>query len=179
MRTSSSVNASSNKRMNGPIAHDALLSFALPSSSALRPSMSRRLTSLPSVAPSDAARAIAREHDFRFGIVPVRVARTPIQSPQPTDDSTGDLVKIFRIGADRDFEILRPQAIGDQCLLQARRSGRARLDRADVGADPLAELHRELLRLGGIAARALFDHAFDGRHGKRDAAGLDALQIER
>src|SRR3546814_17688331 len=38
--------------MNGPSAAEALLSFALPSSNAERPSKSRRLTSLPSVAPT-------------------------------------------------------------------------------------------------------------------------------
>ena len=34
------------------MAADALLSFALPNSRALRPSISRKLTSLPNVAPS-------------------------------------------------------------------------------------------------------------------------------
>jgi len=51
-RTSSSVKLESKKRRNGPIAQLALLSLALDSSSAERPSMSRRLTSLPSVAPT-------------------------------------------------------------------------------------------------------------------------------
>src|ERR1700722_18011353 len=58
-RISSSVNRASKNRRNGPIAQDALLSFALPSNSADRPSTSRRFTSLPSVAatmrPEDAA----------------------------------------------------------------------------------------------------------------------------
>jgi hypothetical protein len=44
--------------MKGPIAHDALLSLALPSKSALRPSKSRRLTSLPSVAPTVSPRLL-------------------------------------------------------------------------------------------------------------------------
>src|SRR3546814_20919711 len=49
-RTSSMVKSLSNSRTSGPSEQEALLSFALPSSSAERPSKSRRLTSLPSVA---------------------------------------------------------------------------------------------------------------------------------
>jgi hypothetical protein len=66
-RTSSMPKPSSNSRMNGPIAHEALLSLALPSSSALRPSKSRRLTSLPSEAPTCAA-AVDRQHDLGLGL---------------------------------------------------------------------------------------------------------------
>src|SRR3954453_10674528 len=51
-RTSSSEKLESNNRMNGPRDVDALLSFAFDSSRALRPSKSRRFTSLPSVAPT-------------------------------------------------------------------------------------------------------------------------------
>ena len=50
--TSRIENVASKSRMNGPTAADALLSFALPSRSADRPSTSRRLTSLPSAAPT-------------------------------------------------------------------------------------------------------------------------------
>jgi len=51
-RTSSRENVSSKKRTNGPIEQEALLSFALERRSAERPSKSRRLTSLPRVAPT-------------------------------------------------------------------------------------------------------------------------------
>src|SRR5690606_41581188 len=49
---SASVNSSSSRRIKGPIAHEALLSLALLKSNADRPSKSRKLTSLPSVAPT-------------------------------------------------------------------------------------------------------------------------------
>src|SRR3546814_7290485 len=50
-RRSSSPKPSSNRRRKGPSEQEALKSFARPSSNALRPSKSRRLTSLPSMAP--------------------------------------------------------------------------------------------------------------------------------
>ena len=74
---------------------------------ALRPSRSRRFTSLPSVAPR-IVRRDRSEHDFRFRVVPRRIRRTPIQSPHPTDDSVGALVK-SRHRDQSPPQVLRPR----------------------------------------------------------------------
>src|SRR4051812_40117166 len=89
---------SSNIRMNGPIAQEALLSLALLSSKALRPSKSRRLTSLPSDPPS--ARPVLSQTipTSGSGLFQSESDRTPTSSPQPTDDRTGALVKISASG---------------------------------------------------------------------------------
>src|SRR5688572_33082707 len=85
-------------RMNGPIAQDALLSLALPSSRALRPSMSRRLTSLPSVAPRIRPALSTASTISGSGLFQAESERTPIQSPQPTEERVGDLVNISASG---------------------------------------------------------------------------------
>ena len=90
--------AASNSRMNGPIAQDALLSFALPSSSALRPSMSRRLTSLPSVAPRTSPREFTASTTSGSGLFHDEARSTPISAPNPTEDSTGALVNTSASG---------------------------------------------------------------------------------
>ena len=96
--TSSSQKVASNRRTNGPMAQEALLSLALESSSALRPSKSRRLTSLPSAAPTDLAARRTCQHDLRLGIVPLDLGCSPIGAPQPTADIGWALVKISASG---------------------------------------------------------------------------------
>src|SRR5438105_2837844 len=81
---SSSVKPSSNRRTNGPIAQDALLSLALLSRSALRPSKSRKLTSLPSVAPRISPRQFTTSTTSGSGLFQLESERTPICAPQPT-----------------------------------------------------------------------------------------------
>ena len=84
--------------MNGPIAHEALLSFALPSSSALRPSKSRRLTSLPSVAPTVSPRLFTVSTISGSGLFHSDFGWMPIAAPVPTADIGCDLVKISASG---------------------------------------------------------------------------------
>ena len=116
---------SSNRRMNGPIAHDALLSLALPSSSALRPSKSRRLTSLPSVAPTVSPRLLTASTISGSGL---------FHSDFGMDADVGagaDRRHRLRLGedlgvrTDADLEVLRPRALRDQRVLEPRRLGRA------------------------------------------------------
>src|SRR6058998_1628853 len=84
--------------MKGPIAHDALLSLALPSSSALRPSKSRRFTSLPSAAPTVSPRLFTASTISGSGLFHCDFGCRPTSAPQPTADSTGALVKISASG---------------------------------------------------------------------------------
>src|SRR5690606_10500008 len=95
---SENVNCSSNKRRNGPMAHEALLSLASVSSSALRPSKSRRLTSLPRVAATGTPREFTATTSSGSGLFQVDRSSTPISAPVPTADNTGALVKISGSG---------------------------------------------------------------------------------
>ena len=153
------------------------MSLALPRSRALRPSMSRRLTSLPSVAPTvlpadDTASTISGS-----GLFQVEAARMPISAPVPTDDIGWPLVKISASGPmptsrycdqtprsiSRSFS---RAALSDPGLI----SDRSVADRVDHGlADGFG--------LAGIAARLLLDHALQQAGDEGDAAGLDRLQV--
>ncbi len=80
-RTVSSVNLPSKKRMKGPMAVEALLSLALDSSSADRPSTSRRLTSLPSVAPTMAPFAFTTSTTSGSGLFQLDMGCSPASMP--------------------------------------------------------------------------------------------------
>jgi hypothetical protein len=82
------------------------------------------------------------------------------------------------VGADGDLEILRPQTVLDQGLLQALGALRARIDAAQVAAHALGQLLADLQGGGGVAPGALLDHPLQGRDGEGDAGGLQALQID-
>ena len=81
---SSSPKFSSKSRMNGPIAQLALLSLARPSSSADRPSKSRRLTSLPSVAPCTLPSEAMTRTTSGSGLFHAESGCTPMSAPVPT-----------------------------------------------------------------------------------------------
>src|SRR6185436_15511513 len=84
--------------MNGPIAQLPLLSLALPSSNALRPSKSRRLTSLPSAAPTTLPARLIASTASGSGLFQEESARTPISAPTPTADIGCDLLKTSASG---------------------------------------------------------------------------------
>ena len=96
--TSSSVKLESNSRSSGPMAQEALLSLALDSSSAERPSKSRRLTSLPSAAPTILPLPDTTSTTSGSGLFQVDFGCRPASMPVPTDDSTGALVKTSASG---------------------------------------------------------------------------------
>ena len=95
---SSSVNRASKKRRNGPIAQDALLSFALPSSSAERPSTSRRFTSLPKVAATMRPVEDAASTTSGSGLFHDEFGWIPASMPVPTAAIGCALVKISASG---------------------------------------------------------------------------------
>jgi hypothetical protein len=88
-RTWSRPKPASNRRMKGPIAQEALLSLALPSSSALRPSMSRRLTSLPRLAPTMSPRLLTASTSSGSGLFQAESARMPMSAPGPPRPAPG------------------------------------------------------------------------------------------
>jgi len=75
-----------------------LLSLALESSSALRPSKSRRLTSLPRVAPTMSPREETASTTSGSGLFHSDFGCSPIIAPQPTADIGWALVKISASG---------------------------------------------------------------------------------
>ena len=85
---------SSNRRMKGPIAAEALLSLALPSNKALRPSKSRRLTSLPSAQPLVSPRLLTASTISGSGLFQTLLGCRPISAPTPTALMGWDLVNI-------------------------------------------------------------------------------------
>ena len=97
--------------MNGPIAQEALLSLALPSSSALRPSKSRRLTSLPSVAPTVSPRLFTASTISGSGIVPFRLRMDADLGAQPDRRHRLRLGEDLGVGPDAHLEVLRPGAL--------------------------------------------------------------------
>ena len=179
LRTSSMPKFRSNRRMNGPIAALALLSLALPRSSAERPSTSRRLTSLPSVAPTMLPGARHDEHDLRLGIVPRR-HRVEAGLRQVADRRHGlRLGEHLGVGADADLQILRPHAPPDQKLLQRHGLLRARLQPAQVVADRALDLGADRVGALGAAARLLLDDPLQHGDDEGDAGRLHRLQVDR
>ena len=169
----------SKKRRNGPIAQDALLSFALPSSSAERPSTSRRFTSLPSVAatmrPADDAASTTSGsglfHD-EFGWMPASI-------PVPTAAIGCALVKISASGPmpTSRYWLHAPCSIST-CFRCAASADPGLQLRQVVAHQPV---HLRADRRGGIqvAARAFLDHPLDHRYDERHAGRLDRLQVDR
>ena len=88
----------SNRRMNGPLAQEPLLSLALPSSSALRPSKSRKLTSLPRAAPTTCPAGLTASTISGSGLFQCEPGCRPTSLPVPTADNTGALVNISASG---------------------------------------------------------------------------------
>ena len=164
--------------MNGPIAQDALLSFALLSSSALRPSKSRRLTSLPSVAPRISPRLFTTSTTSGSGLFQLEFERTPISAPQPTLASGAVLVKISASGpiATSRYCDHRPSSISAS-FSRAAPSVPGTTERI-AAADPLLELVADFSRARVVAARAFLDHPLDRGDGEGHARGLDRLQVD-
>src|SRR5690606_10110103 len=122
---------------------------------------------------------VDHQHDLGLGIVPARIGAHANRCAGPNRGKYRRFREDFGVGADGDFEVLRPHAFGDQRVLERHRLGAARHDGTDAGADLLFERGANLGGARGIAAGALFDHALDGGDGERDATGLDSLEIDR
>ncbi len=86
------------RRRNGPTAQEALLSLALPRSSADRPSTSRRFTSLPSVAPRTVPSERTTSTISGSGLFHSEIGWIPTSAPQPTEAIGCALVKISASG---------------------------------------------------------------------------------
>ena len=129
-------------------------------------------------ADGDAAR-IHREHDLGFRIVPLGFAMNADVRAGADRREHRHFGEDLRIRTDAHFEILRPRAACDQCLLDAIGLGGAGNDVRQVGAEDARQRGADFLRLGRIAACLFFDHAFEQARHESDAACLDHLQVAR
>ena len=84
--------------MKGPIEQEPLLSLPRPSSSALQPSKSRRLTSLPSVAPTRRPPASTTSTTSGSGLLHCEAGWMPTRAPWPSADMGWDFVKTSASG---------------------------------------------------------------------------------
>ena len=112
--------------MNGPSAADALLSLALPSSSAERPFDVAQIDVVAERRADDPAAALGNHGDLRLGIVPGRDRVQPDIGAEPDRRHRLALGEDLRVRADADFEILRPGAARDQLGLDLHRLCRSR-----------------------------------------------------
>ena len=159
----------------------ALLSLALPSSSAERPSTSRRLTSLPSVAPTIAPLEVDDQHDLGLGIVPGRDRMNADLGAVADRRHRRRLGEDLGVRADADLEILRPQCPSamSSCL-QRHRLRRAGLQLGEVVADQRRRSRRGSPSACSGAPRACSSITRSSmRDGEGDAGGLDRLQVDR
>ena len=83
------------------------------------------------------------------------------------------------VGADADFQILRPGAGLDQRVLEPHRRGRARLESAEIIAQHAHDLVARFHRAFTAAARALFDHPLKQGFREGHAGGFDRLEVDR
>jgi hypothetical protein len=83
------------------------------------------------------------------------------------------------IGTDADFEILRPQAIGLQHVLDASGLLGARPHAAQVVPDDARDLAPHGIGARRVTACLLLDHALQHARDERHAGGLDRLQVAR
>ncbi len=178
--TSSIEKSPSNRRMNGPSDADALLSLALPSSSAERPSTSRRLTSLPSVGADDAAGA--RRYHRRSPARDCSRSRSDaarLSAPKPTEAMGWHLVKISASGPMPTSRYCDQTPRSMSLALIAGGFGRARLQLRQVMADQRGDVGADGFGLLGRAPRLFLDDALKQRGNEGDARRFHRLQIDR
>jgi hypothetical protein len=159
------------------MAQDALLSLALGSSSALRPSKSRRLTSLPRVAPAVSPRLFTASTISGSGLFQAESGWMPISAPLPTDDNTGALVKTSASGPMPTSRYCdhRPCSIST-CLICMACGEPGFTVRRFSPISPTTCL-RTSFGPRRISPRLLFDDALDQARSKGHARRFDDLQI--
>ena len=156
----------------GRSAQEALLSLAFDNSSAERPSKSRRLTSLPSVAPTILPRLDTTSTTSGSGLFQVDFGCRPASMPVPTDDIVGALVKTSASGPMPTSRYWLQAFCSISTCFSCIASGRARLELRQIVADQPHHFLADRFGRGRIAARPLLDHALQHRDGKGDAGGL-------
>src|SRR3954451_1466253 len=83
----------------------------------------------------------------------------------------------FRIGADSDFEVLRPDSLRDQDILYRRRLWGTGADIPKVVPNHRDDRLPNRFRFARVSPGLLLDDAFEQACDKRHAARLDRLEI--
>src|SRR5664280_2560745 len=169
LRTSSNEKLWSNQRTSGPTAQDALLSFAFDKRSAERPSKSRRLTSLPSVAPTMRPLLDTTSTTSGSGLFQLDLGCNPASIPAPTEDNTGALVNTSAstpIPTSR-YWLQTCCAISTSFRRIASGEPGISLDRSSPTSP--GDLGPNRGGRGRIASGAFFNHPLQHRYGEGDA----------
>ena len=168
VRTSSRLKPSSKKRMNGPTAHDALLSFALREKQRRPPFDVAQVDVVAERRADDLAGRCHGEHDLRLRIVP---ARFGIEVPHPRRSrpttSAGTLVKISASGPMPTSRYWLHQPCLISTSLSRIASGEPGFSFARSSPIRLVDLYADRGRGVEIAARALLDDAFEQSRSRR------------
>ena len=125
-----------------------------------------------------AARVDDHDH-LGFGVVPGRLLQHADRRAGADRGHRRRLGEDLGVRPDADFEILRPQALFLQQLLQLHRLRRTWLDLLDRAAERLFDVGTSLHRALRGTARLLLDHALEQRDRKGDAGRLDGLKVDR
>src|SRR6266571_228894 len=158
--------------MNGPIAQDALLSFARPSRSALRPSTSRRLTSLPRVTPTIVPALLITRTSSGSGLFQTDFGWIPTRAPSPTAAIGGHFVNSSASGPMPTSRYCDHMPLVMSTSLTRAASGEpGRMPRRS--GPMIAWISRR------APARALLDDPLEQARDERDAARLHSLEIAR
>ena len=154
------------------------MSLARPSSSALRPSTSRRFTSLPSVTAAMAPALLTASTSSGSGLFHTEAGWMPTRAPKPTGAIGAHFVNSSASGP------MPTSRYGDHIPRDVRTSfdasglGRARPNPAQVRADDGLDLSPDAVGQRGVAW-SLLDHALEQARDVGDAAGHDRVQVAR
>jgi hypothetical protein len=160
--------------MKGPMAHDVLGLAQQQRAAALEVA---QVDVIAQARAQGASGAVHRQHDLRFGVIPRGLGVDADIRAEPHRRHRLRLGEDFCIGANADFEILRPHLFPDQHILQARGFGRTGANRGEVVADHRDDRAPHRFGLAGIAARLFLDHALEHAGDESDAGRLDRLQV--
>ena len=160
------------------MAQEALLSLALPSRRAERPSTSRRLTSLPRVAPTIRPSEETASTTSGSGLFQAESGWMPASIPVPTAAMGWHLVKISASGPMPTSRYWLQAPCWISTSFRCIGFGGAGFQLAQVVADEAGDFVAD--RAGGVhvAARAFLDDAFQHGDGEGDAGGLDRLEVD-
>ena len=153
------------------------MSLARPSSSALRPSTSRRFTSLPRVTATIAPSRLITSTSSGSGLLHTEAGCTPTRAPVPTAAIGGHLLKSSASGPMPTSRYCDHIPLATRTSFTARGLRRAGLDAAQVGSHDRLDLAARPVGQGRVALGALLDHALEQARHEGDAARLDRVQV--
>ena len=98
---------------------------------------------------------------------------------RPRPCRTWGFREYFRVGSDADLQVLRPQSLGDEHVLDLHGRGRAGHQVAERTPEGVDELLPHRGRARGVALGAFLDHPLEQAPHECHAGGLDDLEVDR